>query len=803
MLRIGMFFCSAGIIAGVFLVELAPLGAIVAAISLLLAMAGLVVFKRLPMQPSRQLSTIVCAVCVMFLVGQLYGQWRTRIALAERLPISVSQTPVRVVGDVSSLVEQYVVAGHDGAAPTFAYQFDLRTPPAAPAKLNAEPDPLANKTLRVRGYHTASRTTANMTGVPFAEGDQIDAMVTLASVHGLVNGVGPDSERSALARGVDGYAKVDEWREIRPAHCCTLTRWRAQLSVLLANKLSQGSVASALIPALVAGDRRKLEPEHWRVLQSTGLAHLISISGLHISLVCGALWWFCTKVFGLPLALTRSRLLASQLAVFPALLGAIGYAAMAGFSLPTSRALLMTLLVMLAHLMRLRISPSTVLLSVLFTFLLINPLEILGAGFWLSFLAVGLLMALLSGGMRGLVRAQILLSLGSGVFAGWLFSAWSLVSILVNLVMVPLFSFVMIPLALIGALMAVLFDKVSTSGERVAEAFLHACAALIDGIWPLLNLLAQAPVLDAPASLFAVLALMIAIVRFLLPFLPGPRWLYLFLVLPWLWPQPTQRLTAGQFELVVFDVGQGQMTAVRTANNVLLYDSGPQWRQGSAVTSILRPWLVRENVRPMLAFISHGDTDHSGGYADMRSLWPHLPVFSGDTERVEASLPCLRGQGWRVDGVRIEVLWPAAAVHLRHSNNRSCVVKITSGDGASSALLSGDIELPVEFWLAQHGEQLRSDVLQVPHHGSQTSSSYGFIRAVKPRWASVSSGYQNRFHHPAQTTQQRYQQFAIPMVNTSDTGLQRFIFARGQVTAAEFARESASWPWRVPMPVIE
>lgn len=806
MLRIGMFFCSAGIIAGVFFTELAPRAAVLALIALLLVVLHrLGACGRLSGQARWRLWAVACCVCVAFLSGQLYGQWRTRIALAERLPVTVTQAPVRVTGEITGLVEQYTITGHGDAPPVLAYQFDLHTRSlqstlhatlASPSTHNAEPDWLSNKSLRVHGYSDVP--------LPFGAGDQIDAMMTLAPVRGLVNGVGPDGERSALARGVDGYASVDEWLEIVPARCCALARWREQLAELLAGRLLQGSAAAALIPALVAGDRRKLEADHWRVLQRTGVAHLISISGLHISLVCGAIWWFGTKLLGLPLALTRARLCASQLAVFPALFVAVGYAAMAGFSLPTSRALLMTFLVMLAHLLRLRINPPTILTVVLFVLLIVNPLEVLSGGFWLSFLAVGLLMVLLSGGMRELLRAQLLLSLGSGAFAGWLFSAWSLVSVLANLIMVPLFSFVIIPLALLGTFLAALFENVGSGlGVGVADALLRACAVLIDGAWPLLNALAKAPTIEAPASLFAVLALLLVVIRFTLSFLPGPRWLYLFLLLPWMSPQQTQPLVRGQFELVVFDVGQGQMTAVRTANQVLLYDAGPQWRQGSAVASILRPWLVREGVSPMLAFISHGDTDHSGGYADMRSLWPHMPVFSGDTERVDAALPCLRGQAWRIDDVQIDVLWPTADVPLRRSNNRSCVVKITSGDGANSALLSGDIELPVEFWLAQHGAELRSDVLQVPHHGSQTSSSYSFIRAVRPRWATVSSGYRNRFRHPARTTQQRYQQFSVPMLNTSDTGLQRFVFAGGQVSAAEFARESASWPWRVRMPVIE
>ncbi|MBQ0753428.1 MAG: DNA internalization-related competence protein ComEC/Rec2 [Gammaproteobacteria bacterium] len=800
MLRIGMFFCSAGIITGVFFAELTPRVASLALIAVpLLALILLGIYRRLLGQVRWRLwalPTVSCCVCAAFLSGQLYGQWRTRIALAERLPVNVTQAPVQVVGEITGLVEQYAIAGHGDAAPVLAYQFDLHTQLPSRGPHKAESDWLADKFLRVQAYSDVP--------LSFDVGDQIDAMMTLAPVRGLVNGVGPDNERSALARGVDGYASVEEWREIVPARCCALTRWREQLAKLLSERLQQGSAAYALIPALVAGDRRKLEADHWRVLQRTGVAHLISISGLHISLVCGAIWWFSTKLLALPLGLIRARLCASQMAVFPALFVAVGYAAMAGFSLPTSRALLMTFLVMVAHLLRLRIDPSTVLVAVLFVLLMVSPLEVLSGGFWLSFLAVGLLMVLLSGGVRELLRAQLLLSLGSGAFAGWLFSAWSLVSILANLIMVPLFSFVIIPLALLGTFLATLFDKVGGGlGERIADALLSACAALIDGVWPLLNALAKAPSIEAPASLFAMLALLLVIIRFTLPFLPGPRWLYLFLLLPWIWPQQTQSLTRGQFELVVFDVGQGQMTAVRTANQVLLYDAGPQWRQGSAVASILRPWLVRESVSPMLAFISHGDTDHSGGYADMRSLWPHMPVFSGDTERVAAALPCLRGQAWRVDGVQVDVLWPAAQVPLQRSNNRSCVVKITSGDGLSSALLSGDIELPVEFWLAQHGTELRSDVLQVPHHGSQTSSSYGFIRAVQPRWATVSSGYRNRFHHPALTTQQRYQQFSVPMLNTSDTGLQRFVFAGGLVSVAEFARDSSSWPWRVGMPVIE
>jgi competence protein ComEC len=321
-------------------------------------------------------------------------------------------------------------------------------------------------------------------------------------------------------------------------------------------------------------------------------------------------------------------------------------------------------------------------------------------------------------------------------------------------------------------------------------------AGVFDAVMAGLELAAGlSPDWPAPPSALAALLAMLALVVALLPASPLPRWSAVFLLWPWLWPLSTAP-EPGSFHLSVFDAGQGQATAIRTRSAVVLYDAGPDWPGGNTGESLLNPWLSRQRLDLPLAFISHGDSDHAGG---LPGLSPDPgEIVSGQPERVAGATPCRRGQQWQFDGVRFRVLWPPADLSLSQSNNHSCVVHIQGRHG--SALLTGDIEKPVEYWLLRHEPSLRADILQVPHHGSRSSSSHGFIKAVRPEQAVVSAGFLNPFSHPAPAIRERYDKHGIPLYVSAETGMIEFRIDGQHNAAPVLWRRQFPRPWRAQAP---
>jgi competence protein ComEC len=613
-------------------------------------------------------------------------------------------------------------------------------------------------------------------------GALLQLRVRLRPVHGQINQGGFDAERHALARGIVARGTVRTVSVLGEGGGIDL--WRERLASRLRQQVADYPQAQALLPALVAGDRRGLESSHWSLLQGTGTAHLVAISGLHISLVAGLVWWLSRWLISGLLAGSDGRITAQRLAVWPALLAAAGYAALAGFSLPTQRALLMTALAMALLLGGRTRSPWDNLLLVVLLVTIPAPMAWLDNSFWLSFGAVALLVLAHSAGRSGLIRLQLILTLVFGVLAGQLFGLWSLSALPANLLLVPLYSLLLVPLALLGALL----DSATLTG---------LAAWLVSLSWDVLVWLAPWPLLPLPNSWLAGLLLALLLLRFLLPALPGPRWLLLGCLLPWCWPKDA-RPPVGEVELVVFDVGQGQMTALRTRHHLLLFDLGPGWQDGDVASRVLIPWLRRQRRQPDLIFVSHSHQDHAGGAALFATAQYHGRLLAGEPQLLPGSLACLRGQRWNFDDVAVEVLWPPAGMSLQHSNNRSCVVKISATN--QTVLLTGDIGRQVEYWLAEH-DDLRADVLQVPHHGSRSSSSFTLLRAVQPGYAFVSAGYANAFGHPARDIVQRYRQAGISLANTADSGM--LIYGRAGTSSPLRWRQHSAFPWRVGEPVVE
>ena len=706
------------------------------------------------------------AAGLWLLAGFLWGAAGLDQAQQARLPASLEGETLRIQGRVADIPE----APGDGAGERWHLVLDRVRP------LQAEPAALWPGGHRVR-------LSAPAHAGDFRGGDELELDVRLRRPRGRVNEGGMDSARLDLARGVGARGSLVE-RHGQQRSPASLQALRQRVSDDVRQRAGDHPVAARLLPALVAGDRRHLEDSDWRLLQRTGTAHLMAISGLHVSLVAGLTWWLARWLLA-PL-IPRDRPTARQLAVVPALLVACGYAALAGFALPTVRALAMNLVALAALALRLRPALPAALGVALLAVLLLDPVAVLDNSFWLSFTAVALLLLLAMaapGGGRTVtaVRVQLVLALGLGAVTGWLFLHWGLFSPLANLVMVPLFSLLVVPLALPGALLpgaGVLFDA--------AGVILEA------GWWLLVRLDEVSPLLPPPPNLVAVVLVMVAVLVPAVPRLGLPPWLALVCCLPWLWP--AQHLPeSGGFDLVVLDVGQGQALAVRTRNHLVLYDAGPAWPGGDAGRAVVRPWLRRQRQPVSLAIISHGGQNHAGGLAGLRDLLPEDALYSGEPDRVPGARACRRGQRWRFDGVEFRVLWPSPGPSLEHSGNRSCVVRVRGEAG--SALLTGGIRAPVEYWLAAH-EPEPVTVLQAPAHGSARASRYTFLRALDPRHAFASAGHGNPFGHPAERTRHRYETLGIPLVVTADSGMIVFRLRPSHNAAPLEWRRRHPRPWR-------
>ncbi len=537
---------------------------------------------------------------------------------------------------------------------------------------------------------------------------------------------------------------------------------------------SVGSYRSAgLISALAVGTRHRLGDHAWQVLAATGLSHLVAISGLHIGLVGGFGFLAVKKL--LRHIVIPGPLQPVDIAAATALVLAAVYAALAGFSLPTSRALVMMAVVAVSVFLRREPAPDRILAAALIGALLVDPMAPLSAGFWLSFAAVGIiffgtrLRSQRLSTIASLYRLQTRLFLMMAPLVLLLFDQVSLVGPFVNMIAIPLFSLVLIPLVLVATLLSGIVPGLS-------RLIWQICAATIDKIWPGLEWVAQTPVAqwqpaDRPLALLALL--MIGVVVLALPRgIPG-RWLGILLCLPALQWQPVLP-EPGAFRFTLLDVGQGLAAVVQTENHTLVYDTGPSYRDSHTARHTVLPYLESRGIsRIDILMVSHLDKDHAGGMNYIRAAVPVTQLLVGlDAAASRSGTRCMAGMNWRWDEVAFTVLHPSTGTGWNR-NNGSCVLRVAGRGGA--LLLTGDIEYKAESNLIKSALPLSADIIVVPHHGSRTSSTVGLINSVNARYALFSSGYRNRWGLPAGEIVRRWEDAGATTLVTWSSGAVEFL----------------------------
>ena len=526
-----------------------------------------------------------------------------------------------------------------------------------------------------------------------------------------------------------------------------------------------------VITALAIGERSGIEPQHWELLLSTGTNHLLAISGLHIGLVATLIYFLTQRGWRWSARLCQVWP-AQRAAALAAILAGFGYAFLAGFSVPTQRAAIMLSVVMGASLFDRPLRPGYTLALALLAVLVWDSLAVLSASFWLSFAAVSVLIFALYGRSTASARwwqwgrLQWVLAIGLLPLTLFFFQRSALVAPLANLIAVPWVGLLVVPTTLAGALLL----PIST---HLGGLLLNLSSHLLAVLWFVLETLAAWPWAlwyHAPPT-WSLLPGLLGVLWLLAPRGWPARWLGVVLLLP-LALAHHERPAPGEFWLTLLDVGQGLSAVVETRHHALVYDTGarfsPYFNTGDAVVV---PFLRSRDITELdLLVISHGDNDHVGG---VDALTDRLSV-----NRMMSSVPqvstrvgvesCELGQRWSWDEVTFEVIHPPAD-WPGSENNRSCVLRIHNAGG--SVLLTADIEAQAEQQLTNsEGYVLQSDVLLIPHHGSQTSSTPAFIKAVNPRIGLVSVGYRNRFNFPAYDVIERYRQRGVQVIDTVSRG---------------------------------
>lgn len=589
----------------------------------------------------------------------------------------------------------------------------------------------------------------------------------LRAPRGLRNPGGFDAERQALAQRLvaTGYVRVPAAaRQTAPPQ--GVDAWRERMSQRIAERVSGPS--APYLRALALGDTRGLDDAAWATLRATGLSHLIAISGFHVGLVAA---FFAMLVAGVWRWQPRLGTLLPRVhaAAIAALIGAAAYAVLAGLALPTVRTVLMIAVVAMARVLRRRATTAHILALALLTVLLWDPLSVLVAGFWLSFAGVAWLVWCLPSDDRAIVRgflsAQTVATVGLLPLTVSLFGQASLVGPFANLVAIPWWTFVVVPLCLLGTALEAVYPGAGGWAWQLAGG----CFELT---WPGFVWLGQTTVAlwwVPESDGVAMIAALLGAFWLLLPRGTPGKSLATLLWLPLLWPD-RELPAAGEADVQVLDVGQGLAVLVRTQRHALLFDTGPAVRDGfDAGERVVLPALRALGVRRLDAIVlSHADADHAGGYAAVRAGLPVAFTAAPPDAPLEVSTRCRAGQHWEWDGVRFRFLHPSAGFpYLR--NQSSCVLRVETQH--ASALLPGDIgEIVERRLLRTHAPEVRADLVIVPHHGSADGSHAGFIAATGARLALVSSGHGNRFGHPRAEVVQRWQAGGAEVLDTAKAG---------------------------------
>lgn len=719
---------------------------------------------------------------VIAVAGFAWAWAYAAVILSERLPAAAEGRDVVVEGVIAS-----VPTREENRA-----QFEFKV-----TNLSQDATPLPGPgRILLNWYYPSAELRA---------GDSWRLQVRLKRPHGLRNPGSFDYEAWLFRHRIraTGYVRAGDANRLLASRWqdAPVNRLRQSLAEGITGALAQHDFAG-IIQALAIGERPGISAAQWQVWTATGTNHLVAISGLHVGMVAGMAFFLVRALWARMPRLTL-RWPAPKAGAVAGMIAASAYAALAGFSVPTQRTVIMIVVVMGGMLMGRNIRPSHSLALALILVLLRDPFAVLEAGFWLSFAAV----AIIFYGMRERLapkgiwwkwgRVHLLIAVGLAPLLLILFQRVSIVSPLANVLAIPWITFVVVPLSLLGSLLVL--------PVPAAGAFLLVLAdGAMGWIWPFLESLARSDLAQwiqpAPPA-WSYLPALLGTAWLLAPAgMPG-RWLGGVLLAPMLLVSPP-RPQAGEAWFTLLDVGQGLAAVVQTAGHALVFDAGPAaGERFDAGSAVVVPFLREHGIAQVdTLIVSHGDTDHRGGVPAvlaqtkvkrlLTSVPDKIPWRQGEVESCEA------GQSWQWDGVRFEMLYPFHDQPYR-GNDASCVLRVQTLKEA--VLLPGDIEKRSEAALLQEeAARLPADILVAPHHGSNTSSTAAFLQAVRPRYALFAAGYRNRYGFPRPAVVARYEAEGATLLDSAQNGAITFHLGSPARLPPETFRQEARRYWNSP-----
>ncbi len=721
---------------------------------------------------------------VAFLAGLSLAAFSAQKQLDRRLPVAYEGQDIELIGQVDSIPEYRSNAVQSGKA----------------RKTQKIRDEGLRFRFRIQQAFDTKGRKISISGLVrlgwYKDWQALEAgeiwrlRVRLKRPNGFMNPGGFDYEKWLFSERIiaTGYVRnqkgksAHDNKRIAVAPWWSINYWRERIhKIIQAQVLDKPS--AAVLSALSVADRSKLDRKQWEILQQTGTTHLIAISGLHIAIVAGfaflpvLLIW---RIFPRLNEVMPLRVAGGVSAIFFAGF----YAMLAGFTLPTQRALLMVTIGILGLISRRHYPATSILAAALIGVLILDPLAPMSVSFWLSFIAVGLILLIAKRQMRinhprlHLVQLQVLLSLGMFPLTLIFFGSGSISAPLANLIAIPWVALVIAPLTLLGVLLMPVFGALS-------DAFFNIAALAVHWLFKWLEFLSSQAALSVEIPQLPLVYLLMAFAGFLYLLAPKGvpgRWLAFIFISPALLFTP-DKPPPGAFDYTLLDVGQGMASVLRTANHTLVYDVGKRLNDRFDMGRlVVLPYLKAKGVRKIdLLVLSHEDNDHRGGAQAVLENRSVDRIESSDLSILPAYdvTPCREGEKWNWDGVDFEVLSPPQNWIRRDEtkgvgntrisdNNRSCVLRISNKH--HSLLLTGDIEKQAEQQLVSKYPNLQTEVMIAPHHGSKTSSSEAFLSASQAKLALLPVGYRNRFGHPKADVIQRYKDKGITVLDTVENG---------------------------------
>lgn len=663
-----------------------------------------------------------------FILGLSYSIFRIELALDNRLPLAQNKQPYTLQIIVQDIPRQEPYA-------TIFTAHVINPPKGVPKKI--------------------SFVDYKKNDWPSGSIWQVNAR--LKTPVGQINQTGFNKEIYYLSKAIGATGNIQKDRHyLGTSHTpqAYLDRFRSNLAQRIRAVGKDYPRGASLISALTIGEQNAIEQADWHAFRQTGITHLVSISGLHVTMVslfAGFILRYLAFHFNIRRIQPRTIMLVGGICV------ALLYALLAGFSIPTQRSVFMLATIAILMLSQRYFSAWQIWWIALSIILLISPLALLSIGFWLSFSLVAALLYVVSN-RKNLpknkwliaLKAQLAVNLASIPPLSIFFGQFPIISPLVNSIAIPWVSWIITPFALISLILP--FDAPLKWACILSEYSL----ATLDLILPFAYeyTIAKPPLLLLILSVIATL-LLIAPRGFPMKTLGATSLGLLLLYQP---PQPN----LNEAHITVFDVGQGSSMLVQTQNHTLLFDTG----LGDANWTIL-PNLRASGVKNLDKLIlSHNDADHDSGFEQITQAYPNAIIHAGQPEAYMTQkeiASCKHNEKWQWDGVTFQ--WLTLPVFSKDSNNRSCVLKISTQN--HSLLITGDLSKKGEEKLInENSDILNSDVFILGHHGSKSSNSLDFLQTIKPKYAISSSGFGNNFKHPHPDIIKRLEEQNITLLRT-------------------------------------